>query len=154
MTGEKVRGVEPEKRTVPGLRSEMRDYTVVGALGYLGNLAIFNATRWTGLGVIWASLLSSSVIMLLTYLGHRHITFRRRRARWRIGEAAAFLLVSCLGLVIENVCVFVSHYVLGFTSPLADNIAKNIVGVALGTCFRFVAYRQIVFRRRARKLPA
>ena len=40
----------------------------------------------------------------------------------------------------------ISHYVLGFTSPLADNIAANGVGLALGTAFRFWSYRRWVFK--------
>ena len=40
----------------------------------------------------------------------------------------------------------ISHYVLGFTSPLADNIAANVVGLVFATTFRFVGYRTWVFR--------
>jgi hypothetical protein len=46
------------------------------------------------------------------------------------------LAVACLGI---------SRYVLGFESPLADNISGTIVGTALGTLFRFWAYRRFVF---------
>jgi putative flippase GtrA len=41
--------------------------------------------------------------------------------------------------------LWVSHYVLGFTSPLADNISANVVGLGLGTLFRFWSYRRWVF---------
>jgi putative flippase GtrA len=37
-----------------------------------------------------------------------------------------------------------SHYVIGLTSLTADNVA-NIVGIGLGTLFRFWAYRRFVF---------
>ena len=40
----------------------------------------------------------------------------------------------------------VSHYVLGLRSAVADNVSANVVGVGLGTAFRFVAYRFWVFR--------
>ena len=43
-------------------------------------------------------------------------------------------------------CLYVSHYVLGFTSLLADNVATNGVGLVLGTAFRFTFYRLWVFR--------
>ena len=43
-------------------------------------------------------------------------------------------------------CLWISHYVLGFASPLADNIATNVIGLALGTAFRFTLYRFWVFR--------
>ena len=49
----------------------------------------------------------------------------------------------------------ISHYVLGFTSLLADNIAANVVGLVLGTAFRFLMYRYWVFgsARRTRLAP-
>ena len=42
-------------------------------------------------------------------------------------------------------CLWVSHYVLGFTSILADNISGNVIGLALGTAFRFTLYKLWVF---------
>jgi putative flippase GtrA len=42
-------------------------------------------------------------------------------------------------------CLWVSHYALGFTSVLADNIASNVIGLGLGTLFRFTLYRMWVF---------
>ena len=47
---------------------------------------------------------------------------------------------------ISAVVLAFSHYTLGFTSVLADNIA-TVVGIGLGTLFRFWAYRKIVFSR-------
>jgi hypothetical protein len=42
-------------------------------------------------------------------------------------------------------CLSFSHDLLGFTSPLADNISGNFFGIGLGTLFRFWAYRRFVF---------
>ena len=47
--------------------------------------------------------------------------------------------------LIALTCLFISHYALGFTSRLADNIAANGIGLALGTMFRFWSYRRWVF---------
>ena len=35
--------------------------------------------------------------------------------------------------------------VLGFTSPIADNISANVVGLVIGTAFRFLMYRFWVY---------
>ncbi len=40
--------------------------------------------------------------------------------------------------------LYISHYGLGFTSTLADNVA-TVVGIGLGTLFRFWTYRKFVF---------
>jgi putative flippase GtrA len=41
--------------------------------------------------------------------------------------------------------------VLGYTSIIADNIATNVVGLALGTAFRFALYRWWVFAARRQR---
>lgn len=51
-------------------------------------------------------------------------------------------------MLIGLTCLWVSHYVLGYTSLLADNISSNVIGLALGTVFRFWLYREWVFRPR------
>ena len=50
-----------------------------------------------------------------------------------------------IGLGISLTILWFSHYVLGLTSPLADNISANIVGLGAGSLFRFWAYRRFVF---------
>jgi hypothetical protein len=39
----------------------------------------------------------------------------------------------------------ISHDVLGWTSPLADNLSANVVGMGLATAFRFWTFRSFVF---------
>jgi hypothetical protein len=60
-------------------------------------------------------------------------------------EGIEFAIVSIGGMVIGLLCLWVSHYVLGYTSLLADNISSNVIGLALGTLFRFTFYRLWVF---------
>jgi putative flippase GtrA len=54
-------------------------------------------------------------------------------------------VLNGVGLLISVGCLWFSHYALGLTSPLADNISANVVGLALGTMFRFWSYRRWVF---------
>ncbi len=49
------------------------------------------------------------------------------------------------GLLIGLLCLYVSHYVLGFDNIVADNISGNVVGLFLGTAFRFLLYRFWVY---------
>ncbi len=42
-------------------------------------------------------------------------------------------------------CLWFTHYALGFDSIIADNISANVIGLALGTIFRFWSYRKWVF---------
>jgi hypothetical protein len=48
-------------------------------------------------------------------------------------------------MLIALACLWISHHWLGYTSLFADNISSNVVGLALGTAFRFLLYRYWVF---------
>ncbi|HEY0374022.1 MAG TPA: GtrA family protein, partial [Amnibacterium sp.] len=52
-------------------------------------------------------------------------------------------------------CLWVSHYLLGMDSPLADNVSANVVGLLLGSVVRFALYRHWVYHpRRANRVSA
>jgi hypothetical protein len=53
--------------------------------------------------------------------------------------------MNVIAMVIAVLCLAVSHDLFGFTSKLADNISGNLIGIGLGTLFRFWAYRTFVF---------
>jgi hypothetical protein len=60
-------------------------------------------------------------------------------------EAVEFAVVSIAGSLVTLGCLAVSHYLMHLTSPLADNISANVVGLGIGSAVRFVAYRGWVF---------
>jgi len=135
------------------LITQFAQFGVVGLGGLVVDVAIFNILRLTVLspdviheGPIIAKVLSTSVAIILNWLGNRYWTFSSRRRSSKLREAFEFAVVSVGGMLIALACLWVSHYVLGFTSLLADNIATNVVGLALGTAFRFTFYRLWVFR--------
>jgi len=127
-------------------------FGVVGLVGLVIDVGVFNILRLTVLspealheGPVIAKIISTSLAIIANWLGNRYWTFgRERRAHWLL-EALEFGLVSIGGLLIALGCLWVSHYALGFTSVVADNISTNVVGLALGTAFRFTFYRLWVF---------
>ena len=127
-------------------------FGLVGLVGLAVDVGIFNILRATVLspealheGPVIAKVISTSVAIAVNWLGNRYFTFRgRRRTHW-LREAVEFAIVSVGGLLIALGCLWVSHYALGFTSVLADNVSTNVVGLALGTAFRFTFYRLWVF---------
>ncbi len=94
---------------------------------------------------IGAKVASAAVSIVASWIGNRVFTFRATRSTSVFREGVLFVLMNLIGLGIAALCLFVSHYVLGYTSQLADNIAGNGVGLVLGTAFRFIAYRTVVF---------
>jgi len=138
------------------MRALISQFARVGAVGLVGlviDVSLFNLLRATVLnpqhvveGALWATLASTSVAIVFNWLGNRYWTFRNeRRAHWW-REGLEFALVSIGGLLIALGCVWFSEHILGLHSLLSDNVAKNVVGLALGTVFRFTFYRLWVFR--------
>lgn len=132
---------------------ELIRFGSVGALAFVVDTGLFNLVRF-GPGQllehkpITAKVLSVAVATLVAWLGNRYWTFAERRTASRARELVLFGVVNVGGMGVAVACLAVSHYVLGFTSPLADNIAANGVGLVLGTTFRYVAYRSVVFTGR------
>jgi putative flippase GtrA len=134
------------------LLSQFARFGVVGGVGLVVDIGIFNLLRATILspemlheGPLLAKIISTTVAIACNWLGNRHWTFREHRGRQLIREGLKFAAVSVGGMLIGLLCLWVSHYVLSFTSLLADNIASNVIGLGLGTLFRFTLYRLWVF---------
>ncbi|HEV7956842.1 MAG: GtrA family protein [Microbacteriaceae bacterium] len=123
-------------------------FGAIGAVAFAVDVGVYNLLRSTLLDdkPIGAKVLSVAVATLVAWIGHRHVTFRRERSRPVAREALLFAVMNVIGLLIAAGCLFVSHYLLGFTSKLADNIAGNGVGLVLGMTFRYLAYHFVVFR--------
>lgn len=133
-----------------GLLPQLAKFGAVGAVGVLVNLAVFNALLLTPMsashwGALVATVIANAVAIATNYVGNRYWAFAKERRANVAREGVEFLIVSICGLVIPVLCVYVSRVVLGFDSRLADNIANNVVGLALGTVFRFAFYRWWVF---------
>jgi putative flippase GtrA len=144
------------KRAFEYVRRQLLGYAVkfgvVGLVCYGIDVGIFNLLRSGALGSghflagpIGAKIVSAAIATLVAWLANRFWTFRERR-RSDVGvEFLEFGAVALVGIGIGVACIGVSHYVLGLTSLLADNIAGNVVGLVIGTTFRFLMYRYWVF---------
>ncbi|GAA2495486.1 GtrA family protein [Streptomyces gobitricini] len=125
---------------------EMAKFGLVGGLGLLVNMAVFNLLRHTTeIPVVRASLLATVVAIAFNYVGFRYFTYRDRDKSGRTKELTLFLLFSLVGLVIENGVLYAATYGFGWDSPLQNNFFK-FFGIGVATLFRFWSYRTWVFR--------
>lgn len=129
---------------------ELLRFGAVGGVAFLVDVGLFNLLRF-GPGhalehkVLTAKVVSVTVATLVAWLGNRYWTFGAQRSEQKVRELVVFAVVNVVGMGIALGCLATSHYLLGLTSPFADNVSGNIVGVGLGTIFRYVAYRAVVF---------
>ena len=131
------------------LTPEVVSFLIVGGAGYVVDVTAFNYLR--GLPVLGsvdpsvAKGLAVALAMVVTYVGNRAVTWRGESSSGRRREVALFVLFNVIGLGFSVLTLAVSHDLLGLTSRLADNISANVIGLALGTAFRFWSYRRFVF---------
>jgi putative flippase GtrA len=138
---------DSRSRALPPERiAELVRFAVTGAAAYLADVLVFNLLLLgADMRPTWSKVLSSVVAIAVAFAGSRWFTWRDRRSDRIAREYALFFLLSALAAGIQYLCLVVSHYALDWTSPLADNISANVVGMALATVFRFWTFRTYVF---------
>ncbi len=134
------------------LVAQLVRFGLVGAVGFVIDVGVFNILRASLFspdtvphGPILAKVTSTVLAIIANWIGNRYWTFGDRRRPHLLREGLEFALVSGGGLLIGVACLWISHYLLGLTSLLADNISTNVIGLILGTIFRFWLYRVWVF---------
>jgi len=145
------------------LYREAMKFGAIGALAYVVDVYVFNLllSGWwpltsapLGHKAVTCKVISVSAATVVAWLGNRYWTFRHRRRATARSEFVLFVVMNIGGLLIAAGCLGVSHYLLGLTSKLADNVSANLVGLVLGTLFRFWAYRRFVFTELRETPPA
>ena len=130
---------------VRGLFSELAKFGTVGLISFIVDIAIFNAVLHLIDKPLTAKIISTVFSATNAFLLNRAWSFKHRELTSVRREYGLFFVLNVVGLAIALLCLAVSHYVLGFESRLADNIAANGVGLVLGTLFRFWSYRRFVW---------
>jgi len=137
---------------------QLTKFALVGGVGFVVDVVSYNLLRMMpafGGSPIKAAVISTALAIAANWIGNRYWTFGPHRSSRSALEAVEFLVVSLLGMLVALGCLAVSHYVLGFHSLLADNLAKQVVGLILGSALRFLLYRHWVYApsRRHRIAP-
>ncbi|MEO6200813.1 MAG: GtrA family protein [Cryobacterium sp.] len=134
------------------LAGQVGKFGAVGLVGFAVDVSVFNLLRSTifdpeqvHAGPIYAKIVSTLLAIIANWIGNRFWTFGNARQSRAVREGIEFFAVSLAGMGIGLLCLWISHYVLGYTSVIADNISSNIIGLGLGAVFRFTLYRYWVF---------
>lgn len=130
---------------------ELSKFGTVGGFSFAIDLAIFSVLRGAGMEPLLAKTVSTVIATTVAFFGNRFWTWRDGRHTNMARQYTMFFVLNAIGLGIALTCLAISHYGLGqvwpaLRSQLADTIAGQFVGTALGTLFRFWSYRRFVFR--------
>jgi putative flippase GtrA len=137
----------PFRRRFPS--REVRAFLLVGGTGYVVDVATFNALRsvppFDRVDPAVARSLAVLAAMCVTYIGNRTWTWSSHSTSDQRREVGLFVVFNVVGLGFSVLTLLLSHDVLGLTSRLADNLSANVIGLALGTVFRYLTYKRFVF---------
>lgn len=128
-----------------GTGRQLASFATIGAVNVVLDVALFTALV-LATGMPLTSKLAASVVAIgASYAMNARWTWPdavRGRLRSRL---PMFALLSLAGTGIAELCLVVSHYLLGLDSVLADNVSANGIGLALGLAWRFWSYGRWVF---------
>jgi putative flippase GtrA len=129
------------------LMKEIAAFGVIGILNLILDTVLFNVLLASnlGLGPNKASLISTCVTTLLAYFGNRHLSFSHRARTGFARESMFFFGVNFVALGFSQIVIAIFSYPLGQQD---NTLTMNIVRlgtIAIGTVFRFWAYKRFVF---------
>jgi putative flippase GtrA len=136
----------PRRRAWASLRSvrnwqQLGKFCVVGAVGYLINLAVYDALLHEGLHYLLAATCSFLVAVTSNYTWNRLWTFREQRGHVGI-QGMRFLVVSLAALGANLV---VLHLLIAYGS--LDKLPAQAVAIVAVTPLNFIGNKLWSFRR-------
>lgn len=141
--------IDRVRDSVSMLLREIAKFGIVGSCAFIIDVGLFNILMF-GPGPLNDKPLTAKAVSVIAattfaYFGNRFWTFRHRGRTHMGREYVLFFALNGIAMLIALSCLWFSHYALGLDSPIADNISANVIGLSLGTLFRFWSYRKWVF---------
>lgn len=131
--------VKPGRRRVV---RELRRFLVAGSLCFLLDFVTLVTLRELfGVAVLVANLFGLSVGLIATYLLSTHWVFERRVLSRRRTEFTIFLLLTLLGLGLNEVCLWGATDLAGLHYTLAKVLATGMTFM-----FNFATRKLVLFR--------
>lgn len=130
------------------ITDELAKFGTIGLINLGVNFGVFNLllllTIMQG-SEVKAKAVATIVATTCAYFLNRHWTYRHRPKTTLRREYTLFFFFNAVGLVIETAFVALAKYGLHETNLIVLNLF-SFFGIAIGTGFRFWAYRTHVFK--------
>ncbi len=143
--GQATRSATQLYRRFRQLIHEGAKFGIVGGIGVLVVLAGSDALHYElGLGKFTSVTIATVLATVITFLGNRYWSFAHRQGAGARSETVIFFILNGVGLLIQNACIFLLTDLLGLSGRVWYTIA-NLVGIGIGTLFRFWSYRKWIW---------
>lgn len=124
---------------------ELAKFGSVGAVAFVITTGTANLLHGgLGVGPLTSNGIATVIATTFAYFANRYWTFRHRDRSGLGREYALFFVLNGIGLVITEVFIGFTHYVLDQRSLIAFNVAQ-IIGTGVATLFRYWSYKRWVF---------
>jgi len=128
-----------------GLIHEGAKFGIVGIIGVIitdGGTNVLKSSLH--IGWLTSNVFATVIATTFAYFASRYWTFRHRERTSMRREGVLFFVLNGIGLLIQLACLGFTVHVLGQTGKFPANVAL-IVGIVVGTLFRFWSYRRWVW---------
>jgi putative flippase GtrA len=124
---------------------ELAKFGSVGAIAFVITTGTANLLHGGfDVGPLTSNAIATVIATTFAYFANRYWTFRHRDRSGLGREYGLFFLLNGIGLVITELFIGFTHYVLDQRSLIAFNIAQ-IIGTGVATLFRYWSYKRWVF---------
>jgi putative flippase GtrA len=125
------------------LLKELAAFGVIGAMAFAIDIGIYVALAPHG--ALKAKAISTIVSTTFAYFGNKYLSFSHR-ARTTIGRETTFFFgINLITLIFSELALALFKYGFGYGHASSMLLLVNLVTIALGTIFRFWAYKRFVF---------
>jgi len=132
---------------------ELAKFGIIGLIAFVVDFGMLNLFLGVfGMGPLTSKVLATVISATFAYLGNRFWTFRHREQSGLGREYFLFFLLNGIALLFGLLTIGFTKYTLHLHDLLSINIA-NIVGVGLGTLFRYWSYKKWVFLEATEPIP-
>lgn len=130
------------------LTGEFIRFAVIGVAGVLITNGAYDLLHdHLEMGAVLSTTAAAATATIVSYIGNRYWSFRRRERTGLAREIAAFALLNGVGLLIQDATVGAGSIARLQHGKLAEYLMLNL-GIVLAMLFRFWSYRRWIWRSR------